>query len=129
MVEEGRLHEAEAMLSSLYKARVRCYGPQHHDTLNTLGQLAVIQRRVKKSDEAEGSEKKILNVGKDLLKGDTIDRFKSLDFIARFLVHKDDLIEKASFFLGKAYVTYKEKVPEMEITERTRHQIEEIASR
>lgn len=129
MIEEGRWSDAETLLTLILKARAKTYGLFHHDTLRTLGTLSEVQRRLKRTDDAEASEKKLFQAGKDLLKRETIDRFKSLDYVARFLTRNDDAIEKASNFLARAYVTYKEKVPDMEITERTKGQLETIAKR
>ena len=67
--QEKRLVEAEVLITMVYRCRLRSYGTEHHDTLETLGTLADLLRRMRRDDEAEVAEKKIVTAGRGLLNG------------------------------------------------------------
>ena len=45
-MQQKRLAEAEAVITSIYQSRLKLYGVEYHETLETMGTLADLMRRV-----------------------------------------------------------------------------------
>ena len=54
-----------------------------------------------KPDQASEIEKKILGVGRTLLKANKIDKFRALSWISNFMANREYLLDKAAMFLAK----------------------------
>ena len=67
-MREQCFDEAEALITSILDSWMQTYGMDHHDTLEALGTLADLQRRMGKEHEAKALEKKLLEAGWHLLK-------------------------------------------------------------
>ncbi|KAJ9520083.1 hypothetical protein QJQ45_030009 [Haematococcus lacustris] len=127
MHKERRLKEAEVLLASIFKSRNRSYGGEHHATLASMGQLADLLRESRKEEDADEMERRIIQVGRQLLRYTKIDKFRSLAYITAFLARRDHLLDKAAMFLAKAMVVFNEKLgAENELTVMTKGQLNEI---
>jgi hypothetical protein len=67
-MSEGRLEEAEATLSEIHGVWLRLYGNGYVCTLEALGKLVDVQRKLKRIRVAENSEDDMMITGLTLLK-------------------------------------------------------------
>ncbi len=68
LIRERKMRDAEALLTNIFKSRNRSYGGEHHATLASMGQLADLLRDIRKEDEADDMERRIIQVSQS--KGD-----------------------------------------------------------
>ena len=111
------------MVASIHESRARWYGAEHHATLEALGTLADLLRRMRgREAEAEAAERRMLAAGETLLQlrdnpggggGGGVRplcRFRSVMYIVGFFgegAKREHLAERASAFLCKAYIALK----------------------
>ncbi|KAG1671143.1 hypothetical protein FOA52_005397 [Chlamydomonas sp. UWO 241] len=110
----GELKQAEEVLQEVYEARLGVQGPEHHSSLEALGSLADVQRRIggeRRDEAADVNEKAMLETGKTMLRHQRIDRLRSLEYISQYFSARDYLMVKAAHFLTKALLAFKERLP------------------
>ncbi|GAX80689.1 hypothetical protein CEUSTIGMA_g8124.t1 [Chlamydomonas eustigma] len=119
-ISEGRLEEAEATLSDVHAVWLRLYGNGFVSTLEALGKLVDVQRRLKKYRLAENSEDDMMITGLTLLKSKKLDCLRSLSLITQYLAARDYLLLRSSQYFARAFLTFKERLGlEHELTRKT----------
>jgi len=127
LVRERKFREAEVLMANIYRMRAKSYGEEHHGCLTSMGALSDLLRDMRREDDADEMERRIITVGRNLLRYTKIDKFRSLAWITTFLSRRDHLLDKAAMFLAKAYIVFKEKLgSEHELTVMTKAQLAEI---
>lgn len=142
LVHERRLEEAHRVVTSILESRARWYGAEHHETLQALGCLANLLRRMPRrreaDDEAEALERRVLDAGEALLLlrdnsggGRPLCRFRSVMYVVGFFGEgakkREHLMERASAFLCKAFLALKVSGLQLAILfTRSMHRVEYV---
>jgi tetratricopeptide (TPR) repeat protein len=80
--ELGRLEEAEVVLTKAWRTRARVLGPDHHDTLISMSQLALVYAERGRYDEAEPLLKQALEANRSKFDPDHRETLTGMDNLA-----------------------------------------------
>ncbi|GAX76927.1 hypothetical protein CEUSTIGMA_g4374.t1 [Chlamydomonas eustigma] len=130
LAEEHKLAQAEALFQDVYRVRQQLLGSNHVSTIQALINIADLQRQQRKYKEAEASEDRLLTVSSVLLKHCRADVLQNFSLVVTFMETREHLLKKASPFITRAFIVFKEKFGrEAEATKNTQKVLEEILAK